>query len=147
MGHDVQSWPYAPALLKSASQADRNILRFEIALQPFHTELATKAAGLGWYGPHRWCLKPIKKHFKDHPEIRHEPISFFFFQKNRKSSRPDPLMIGRHNQRDAGRPRRSRFGGQIALFQLVCRSLSVSLLRIFLIRGQQVQTFLKEHSK
>jgi hypothetical protein len=75
------------------------------------------------------------------------PISFFFFQKNRKSSRPDPLMIGRHNQRDAGRPRRSRFGGQIALFQLVCRSLSVSLLRIFLIRGQQVQAFLKEHSK
>ena len=23
--------------------------------------------------PHRWCLKPIQKHFKDHPEIRHEP--------------------------------------------------------------------------
>ena len=28
----------------------------------------TKAAGLGWYGPHRWCLKPIHNQFKDHPK-------------------------------------------------------------------------------
>jgi len=38
-----------------------------------HAGLPALGNAQGWYGPHRWCLKPIQKHFKDCPGIRYEP--------------------------------------------------------------------------